>query len=673
MFIPSDTTTEIVAHFLGYFQIAVDDMRMRLTYQEIEAAHAQPFADPRLDQMAADFAQRFNLGTYAPGVAYTPPSWLIHGEAAIDPIAVPNLVAIPAPKLLPPLESVRPFDLDSPSLPLPRIGPEPGSVMAIISQTIILSDNDVVVLGSYDGPLEFNSGADEAIPQMYIAAKQVTGFVTDHAALNNVSDVPVIIETVAHAIGEMATAPDTNGTTLNLTDSVAGTYVNGQIVVEAPELSDVLPAPWGSSYAGTNDDAEDDAEPVSHVELRGDEVPDIVTLKAGGNLLVNEAVMFNGGLTSSVIAVAGDVHQLDAIIQVNAYIDGDTVDAGFPGSQHNPLASTAAYNVASIVQDVLASTDTAAAAANPGVMPANWQVSMVAGDLVFVEWLSQFIFSSDQDLAVLSSTGATTTVTSGENVGLNSVRFADLGMNFDLILIGGNLYDANVIVQTNVLYDNDTVHMLSAEQDGAGSLNTSGNLLWNQASIHNVGPTQFQQGLPDHYEMAMDGLDDGNLYMPAGFSSDSQFEGFHMLRVLYVAGDVYDFRYIEQTNILGDADFVATQQASLMANNPQTEWDISTGSNALVNIASITDYDGMGDTAYAGGSVYSDAVLIQADILAADTDADDPSGDALVTEIVAFLDVDIDLDTGAHNAGDGGFALSSTDGPSADIMQSVLA
>jgi len=670
VFFPSDTTTEIVAHFLGYFQIAVDDMRLRLAYEEAGAVGALRVHAPQLDQHSADFEQKFSLGSYAPGVSYAPPNWFLHGDAPFEIIAPSPLVSSEVPHWSLPHKQGHLTASPHPSSQHLYIGPEPGSVIAVITQTIVLSDNDVVVLGRYDGPLEFHSGADDAIPLMHVAAKQVTGFVSDVATLNSVGDVPVRIDAVAEAIGGMASAPATAGTSINVTDGLAEHYVNGAVVEQLPELADTLPAPWNSSLQEDSDEQDNEAtEPVDRVTLAGDDVADLVTLKAGGNLLVNEALVVNAGLTSSVIAVAGDVHQLDAIIQVNAYFDIDTVDAAFPGSQHNPLGATTTYNAASFIQETL---DTVSSAAHQlGVMPANWQVSMVAGDVVFVEWLSQFIFSSDQDLSVLSSTSTTTTVTSGENVGLNSVKFVDIGLQYDLILVGGNLYDANVIVQTNILYDNDTISSLSAEQEGSGTLNTSGNLLWNQASIHNVGPAQFQNEMPDHFEAAMDGLDDGDLRMPTGFATDDLFEGTNMLRVLYVAGDVYDLRYIEQTNILGDADFVATQQASLLANHPQTEWDISTGSNALVNVAAIKDFDGTGDTGYVGGNVYSDAILIQADILAANDSAS--PGDSLVTEVVAFLDTDIDLGIGATYADDAGIAQLSSDGPPVDVMQSVLA
>jgi hypothetical protein len=62
VFFPNDTTAEIVAHFLGYFELAVEGMRTRLTYEEILADVELPPEDPGLEQLSADIAQKFALG-----------------------------------------------------------------------------------------------------------------------------------------------------------------------------------------------------------------------------------------------------------------------------------------------------------------------------------------------------------------------------------------------------------------------------------------------------------------------------------------------------------------------------------------------------------------------------------------------------------------------------------
>src|SRR5690606_765270 len=103
--------------------------------------------------------------------------------------------------------------------------------------------------------------------------------------------------------------------------------------------------------------------------------------------------------------------------------------------------------------------------------------------------------------------------------------------------------------------------------------------------------------------------------MPEGFRTDVDFAGLPGISVLIVTGNIFDLHYIRQFNVLGDADQVAIAEAAV-AGNGTANWQITTGSNALVNIASIVDIDTMGTNAYVGGDLYSDAVLIQAEILA---------------------------------------------------------
>lgn len=665
MFFPNDSTTEIVAHFLGYFELAVEDMRIRLGYEQIEAALEAAAVEPELEQLSAELTQKYALGAFQPGVDYAPPNWMIRGHSPIEPLAPPT------PFSIFPSVPEQFFDTDPIHLAgggagsVTLIGPEPGSIIAIIAQAIALSDNDLVVLGEYEGELVFHSGADVGMTMMMEAAHAVTAPFTEQSVLHSTADVAIFTGHVAQVIDALSGAGD-GPTQIHAVDDIAGNYLNGELVTTLPDMTETLPAHWRE--LGVKDEAEPETGQTVHIRMSGDDVQGSVSLNAGGNVLVNEANFFNGGLTSAVFAVGGDLHQLDAIIQTNAYFDSDTIGAGVPGAGANLPGTTTALNAAAFIQEVRDATG-AAAEANPGIMPANWQVSVVSGDVMFIEWLSQFTFASDQDMSVLSSTGANVVVTSGENIAFNAVSFANLGMQFDLIIVGGSVYDANVIVQTNVLYDNDTIQMLGEGSAGWGSLNTSGNLLWNDASIHNVGATSVIDEMPDHFQQAMDGLGNGDMKMPAGFLTDMQFEGFQMLKVLYVAGDIYDLRYVEQTNILGDADLVALQKAKLLEGALDTEWAISTGANALVNKASITDFDTLGDTAYVAGELYSDAILIQADILAAD--AGSGQGDALVTEVIAFLDVELDVGP-IGDAGVGPTPLPA-DGPSADIIQSMLA
>lgn len=672
MFFPYDVTNEIVAHFIGYFELSVEDMRVRLDYQEFAYLHPEEDIPEYLTPLTPELAQRYSLQDFDPNAGYVPPDWAIQGASHV-PATVPDLPIIAPAPLAAAREPVDHHDklgagkLQNQSAPE---GDAPLSTVALINQTIVLDDNDVVTIGDFSGNVVFVSGSGEAILGFQTQADAISGALIGSPDFSDYAGIADFIIATAARADQIADAPELDGASVITAPS--GTYVNGVAAAEAPELLELLPAKLAAVLGGepVAAEAEDEIgtdEATQSQTIAFDEMTPSMTLNAGGNMLVNEITVVNAGLQASVMAVQGNFHQLDVIIQINAFSDSDTI-IGATGEGHVPGPETVAYNIASFetkTSDVLAK----AAEANPGTMPLSWTVTVVSGDLVFVEWMKQFTFQSDQDVHVLSAIGANTVVTTGENIGLNAISFADLGRYFDLVIVGGNLYDANIIVQTNILYDNDTIQYLGGQQSDADNLATQGNLLSNEASILNVGPTEFGTPMPGHVSDAMANLSTGNQHMPSGFDSDGIFEGLSALRVLYVAGDIYDLRYLQQTNVLGDADLVALQQAQLFVDNPGTDWAISTGANALANQARIVDYDGVGDSVYVGGEHYSDAILIQANILASDNAGS--SGDALVSEVIAFLDNDVPDMPGD----DGPFSSStvSSDGPPADIMQTVLA
>jgi len=667
VFFPSDPFSEIVAHFLGYFQIAAEDMKVRLEMALAEhEAEAAPQA-PEMQQISVDMLQSYALGNYAPGVFYAPPEFLIRGEATFgpSPIGLANTPDFTASELdqLP-----SPVPARSGDLTIPLIGIEPGSVIAVFSQAITLYDNDIFIMGTPDEPLTFRSGADTGLLGLQAASNDVLGPIGNGPGISRYDDVPLVLD----AVGATSKAHQSNpGTQFEQVESLTGTYVNGKIEEEVPDLADALPKHLQEEIedAPESRTIEVTGEQEAHIQIESDNSQGSVTYNSGGNFLVNEAAVLNGGLVGTHFVVGGNFHQLDAIIQTNAFSDIDYVNDDLPLST-KAGGATNAVNVASFVQETFdAAGDNAEA--NPGVLPQNWQVTCVSGDVIFLEWMKQLTFMSDEDMGVLTASGSDAVVTSGENIAFNGVNFANIGLLFDLILVGGNVYDANVIVQNNILYDNDTVTMLGDGDDGdypaSGELNTSNNLLWNQASIHNVGATEVKSGISDHYKDAMEGLAGGNKSMPASFSSAEDFEGIAIPRVLYISGSLYDLRYIEQTNILGDSDFVALQKKAFLDGQPVTEWNIDTGSNALVNVAAIKDFDTFGDSIEVGGNHYSDSILIQANILQAQGDGSDD--DALVSEVVAFLDHTETL------ADTPDYALGGTthDAAPVDLMQSVLA
>jgi hypothetical protein len=64
---------------------------------------------------------------------------------------------------------------------------------------------------------------------------------------------------------------------------------------------------------------------------------------------------------------------------------------------------------------------------------------------------------------------------------------------------------------------------------------------------------------------------------------------------------------------------------------------VTTGGNQLINDAAIVDVNP--DAIYVGGHIYTDSILVQADLVPAASDsAVKADSNALVTELVAFVD-----------------------------------
>ena len=306
---------------------------------------------------------------------------------------------------------------------------------------------------------------------------------------------------------------------------------------------------------------------------------------------------------------------------------------------------------------------------DPTGFPQDWVVTKVEGDLIITNWIEQFGFMMDNDVHVLSSSGVKTSVITGDNTAVNESWLQELGHYYDLIIVGGNIYDANLIHQMNVLMDNDLIGAVDGfETTGQGSASTNDNLLWNYAEIQNIGGADRFEALPDYYRTAAENLQNGKNDLPDAVLQDPAFAGIPGLRVLYISGDYINLNYVKQVNVLGDNDQVALAMNGLKA-HPEAEWTISTGSNALVNLAGIVDVDTTGKT-YVGGGIYSDELLIQAEMISSKPDLMGQDPDALVNEAVAFLDDDIMAPDGGQPATHG--TALAPDASYADPMQAMV-
>ncbi|WP_425359493.1 type I secretion protein [Borborobacter arsenicus] len=656
-----DKTTEAIAHFIGLFATTLEEARLRKDYNEFQATRDSAPEQPGLINIDASTKAPYDFVEMDPGLRYQPlPPDVIWLAPWIEtnfhpphiPVSMPissQIIAnLPEPGVVHQASSHVVFHIDPPS-----------SLAALINQEISLSDNDYVGVGGHG--LIFSPDMDygaEMAALLYGAAQLSpvgrldapgSGVEIGNFILNSASALETFVEE-SHQDGDVSALSQ---------DRIEGTYVNGELVSELPNLKDYLPDPEGE---------ETDAGSTTVHSVHGlgtVEIAASVTVEAGSNLLVNSAVLTNNWLVGPVIATVGNHVELNAIVQINVWSDTDAIGTSVGGWAFDPGETTEAFNIA-MFSRIDPGADTHAEASDD--FPQNWAVTRIDGDLILMNWIEQFSFMMDNDVHVLSSSGVKSMVTTGDNTMLNNVNLTELGLYFDLIIVGGNIYDCNFIYQMNVLLDDDLVGAVKGFQtDGDGTLSTSGNLLWNQAGIVNIGGADRFETMPDYYREAAANLKAGKNDLPSGVFGDDAFAGLGGLRVLYVSGDILDLQYIKQTNILGDADQVALAMNSIGENFPDAQWNISTGSNALVNTAGILDLDSTGKN-YVGGDQYSDEILIQAELVSTDPHLGGQNPDVLVNEAVAFLDDDF-----AAPDDDAPSAPTVHDAPHVDVMQTMLA
>lgn len=654
-----DSTTEIIAHFIGVFSQTVEDVRLRLDYAKFTAEREAPPETGDLLDIKLTMTSPYTLGQFAPKVTYSPPSFDI-----VPTVAVSSVSHQPIPLHIPPGNMTKMFGHPHQSqMPgtsewmMPE--PEPiGSLALYLRQEAHLTDNDMLTIGNHGLAMQAVGDPVAALANLMEAASQLQPL-ADMDGLHTEADAGDFIQHVTEAVNTLPEAAPAGGTLFVAQGAAtAGIHVNGESVDEAPVLEDLLPA----KFQPPAEEVESDTPVPTGVDYS---LNSMIELEAGGNLLVNEAVLVNNWYGAPVVAAVGDYVHVNAISQTNVWSDCDAVSDALGGWQTLIDTPTQAYNVATI--ETIANPAYGEAAGGSG-FPSHWQVSRIDGDLVIANWIKQVSFVQDNDVTVMSACGGGTTVTLGDNTILNITSLAELGSYYDLIIVGGSVYHGNIISQTNILLDDDLVGTVGDFQtSGEASLSTGGNLLWNQASITQYGTMSFE-GLPPSFQAAADKLASGPADAPDDLLQHEAFSGLAGLKVLYISGDVIDLQYISQTNILGDADQVALamDQAGAYAD---ADWTISTGTNALINHAHIVD-GGVDSTVYAGGHVYSDELLIQAELISHDSGLYMQDATALVNEAVVFLSDDLlapDADDGApvHDGGVPGVG-------SADVMQTML-
>lgn len=661
-----DKFTEEISHFIGFFHISVENARARDAYTEF--AFTKVDIDvKKIPVHTSDFAAPFDLLGFEPGFGYRAPPpdhWYVPAKAI-------------APEIIIAARSVGYYidgralpdgfkdDASAPANTVRYISPEieaPGSVVNHFNQAISLSDDDYFSIGGHG--LAYNPKVidDTAVLEGFDAASALSPL----GSLERPGSSDDMIAVIQSVIDQLETASgDGEAVQVHIrAESIDGIYVNGVLVDEAPQLEDYR----------SFDDAEDEATEASgsNVWMREDGSAAIevsVAVETGGNTLINNVVLQNFWTGAKVTLVGGDHIEVNAIVQINALWDADSISSAV-GNWTDQAAANELFNIATFDHLDTSSSNKPVSGASEGY-PAFWAVTEIEGDLMILNWVEQIIFMSDDDVGILSSSGVTTRVIAGDNFGINHASVFELGFTYDLIIIGGSVFDANIIHQLNVLFDNDVIGATADFQTfGEGTYSSSGNLLWNQARIGTVGDADRFDSLSEGQISTLTSFASGEGSLAPDVLSDEAFSGLQGLRVLYVSGDLINLQYIRQTNILGDSDQIALAMDAI-APNLQADWRLETGSNTLVNNATIIDLDSVGKT-YIGGQQYSQETLFQAELISPHPDFGNPNADALVSEAVLFLD-DSMLGHDDHSAASGAACMPSDyDGHASDGVNSII-
>lgn len=355
-------------------------------------------------------------------------------------------------------------------------------------------------------------------------------------------------------------------------------------------------------------------------------------IATGDNLQVNQALIVDAMTATRTLAVMGDVHLRDAIVQ--AIVHAGTGDA--------PAASGAQPDD-DLIANVARFSSTPYGKAAPGWIPSSGltvNVDIADTSILDIRMLAQRNLGDDSDRVGWAGTDAWTQMALGGNVQINAASLLDFGASYDVIIVLGDYFALNLIVQVAVLDDVDHVASLAGAGGGVEA-RAGGNVVFNDATIENMGVHGWA-ATPSALEALAAALargEDPGMEAFAGLAGAATGR----LDILVVTGDWYDVNVVWQVNMLADADEV------LLAG--EHDATAATGGNMLVNTATILDFGAI-DAQYVGGDVYHDLLLFQANIAYEDQQGvvyGDPG--ALAGEFIAFLEPDsIQTDDGAASA-----------------------
>lgn len=620
----SASFVEIISHFAGYLQIFHDIARDRSQYDETLApGRSGDYTTPR-----PDYDHRFSPDDMGTKGGFVPE---LIADDVMD-VFRGRLPKLSRDSLSPDTDAFPPAL--NPKLPMPTSGGGGGSGEAQITVTYREGGEETqLTVDQYN----FMNDNDTNLPQEALAIVEPL-----ISSLNN-NAFTTLENLVANANAEIPTE-----WWMTKTDGGAVEFISAHDAAWAerdgtPDQHSVAPG-----YYVNGELEEPPVEPTPPAEF--DDVPDTGQgigqwASMGSNESINAALIADIGEGVRTMMVMADYYKTDAIFQTNTIVDEDEVHvSGGEGEPSVTSGDNVATNIADFVQYASIYADLPTFSAGP-----NWIVDKVEGDYYSVHAVTQTNYLSDNDVATQVSANSHYNIVAGHNQLGNVALIVDGEIQYDLIIIQGSYHGMNVIFQNNILLNNDNIVVSADGADPSQSVNSGNNSLSNEGTIENYGGYDLREMIP--------GLAVINDLLAAGATSIDPDLGSLIaghggpLRVLYVTGDYYDINAVWQTNITSDVNVIYQLQnepsADLLALHPDEDLtqSVNSGDNQQSNDAAIVDVNP--DVTYVGGEVYTDSILVQAELVPANQgDAVNADTDALVTELIAFVDDSHDHDNG---------------------------
>lgn len=611
-----DLTTEAIAHFIGYFNQITEEPRLRDSHDEFENVDAAYLDGSGLTTITLRVAAPYDMIGFDPGIGYN--LKLLPLPERFSPNSVFLQTGLPSQAQIAQGASAETVE-DAAGRPLPGVEggftitppPPPSSIATVTYQQNLLSDSDML-LGAQTGAFVPMAAQALAFEWLITALSDTLGPLVPTVPASG-ADVSATADEMRLAATEFEATPQGEAMVHFLTgDAVTGTHVDG-VLLEAgesmPQFDDVRP----------------------ELPQPGDEEAPAHQIITGGNSAVNQAAIAYSSVDAPVVAVMGNMASLTSVSQSNVLSDLDTFNDALlaAGDGGNVMSNISTVVTLSSEPDPEPETD---ATDTPLVFPGFASVVHMNCDVVNINYLAQYNQIIDNDIVQMEYSADATFIQTGGNLALNAVSLSEFTYLYDLIVVGGDIMNFSTINQTNVLLDDD---FMLYTQDSDWSFSSGNNVLWNEASIETVGQDSIF-AMPDTFQSLGHSMFGGSSAVPGDILSLDAFQGLSSINALFIQGDLISMQIIDQFNAISDSDQWGSSDVQ-SASETGTDIALTTGSNALINFAAISEFGADSDI-YVNGDVYSDALMYQAGLIVTEESDLITSGQGgLVTEAVAFL------------------------------------